>query len=46
MTTGATLIAKILKKLGVTVVFGIVGIPVVEVSVSIIRLQKGGVGLT
>lgn len=31
MSTGANLIAKTLKKLGVSVVFGIVGIPIVEV---------------
>ncbi|KAH3687417.1 hypothetical protein WICPIJ_001594 [Wickerhamomyces pijperi] len=31
MSTGAKIIAQTLKKLGVTVVFGIVGIPIVEV---------------
>jgi 2-hydroxyacyl-CoA lyase 1 len=36
-STGAQLIAKTLKKLGVTVVFGIVGIPIVEVGDALIK---------
>ncbi|CCH42522.1 2-hydroxyacyl-CoA lyase 1 [Wickerhamomyces ciferrii] len=36
MSSGAKLIAKVLKKLGVTTVFGIVGIPIVEVGDALI----------
>jgi 2-hydroxyacyl-CoA lyase 1 len=37
MTSGAHVIAKALKKLGITTVFGIVGIPIVEVGDALIQ---------
>lgn len=38
VVTGAQLIARTLRELGVTVIFGIVGIPVIEIAESAIDL--------